>query len=308
MPLMFLGLYVDHRTSGPSAIAQYSEKIKSMADDLAASGVLLVPTCSRVEFYGEAPALRNIPSEVFADFDFRRIEGEHEIAQRVAEIASGVRSPILGERNIIQQLEGAYKRLDPNLPIARIARLGIDIGLTVRERHLFNASFTYDQFVRDIMADQYQNGEPLDHLYLTGASDLCVDLIKSGVGELFRSTTMVTRDPKNARKRLRRVTDKKVEFMRPEEFGHAREPSSFVVITNSNLDDEYKAVLQNGILRMEPRTVVDLMANPVMSDALVGKSNYVNMYDEEFLRSIEQNNEQLDPKVPLVCSDIEAAL
>ncbi|WP_341874469.1 hypothetical protein [Methylobacterium nodulans] len=159
-----------------------------------------------------------------------------------------------------------------------------------------------------IMADRYQNGETPDHLYLTGASDLNVDLIRSGVGEHFSSTTIVTQNPKRARKRLRRETDKKVEVMRPEEFGHAREPSSFVVIATSNLTDQDKADLQNALLRMESRMIVDLMGNPVMAAALAGKSNYVNMNGEEIRRLIDQNNEQLAPKRPLVCSDIEAAL
>ncbi|WP_280113426.1 hypothetical protein [Methylobacterium nodulans] len=304
----FRGRCVDHQMNAPSAIARHSDKIKPMADNLAAIGVFTLPTCSRVEFYSEENALVNIPSEVFAGFDFRPIEGAAAIMQRIAEIASGVRSRILGERNIIQQLEGAYKRLDPNLPIARIARQGIDFGLTARKIYQFNAPPIYDQFVRYIMADRCQNGELPDHLYLLGSSNLSYDLIESGVEEHFRSTTIVTRDPKSARKRLHRETDKKVEVIHQKEFGHAREPQSLVVIATSNLTDQDKADLQNALLRLEPRTVVDLTANPVMAAALAGKLNYVNMYGEEFRRLIDQNNEQLAPKVPLVRSDIEAAL
>nr|WP_050783522.1 hypothetical protein [Methylobacterium nodulans] len=292
----------------PLELAQHSEKIKKMAQALAAKGVLTLQTCSRTEFYGEETALRNIPSEAFAGLPFRSIEGAAAIGQRFAEIASGGRSQILGERNIIQQLEDAYKRGDPNLPIFQIARQGIDFGLTARERHQFNAPPIYDQFVRDIMADRYRNGELPDHLYLLGSSNLSYDLIESGVEEHFRSTTIVTRDPKSARKRLRRETDKKVEVIHQKEFGHAREPQSLVVIATSNLTDQDKADLQNALLRLEPRTVVDLTANPVMAAALAGKLNYVNMYGEEFRRLIDQNNEQLAPKVPLVRSDIEAAL
>ncbi|WP_341874470.1 hypothetical protein [Methylobacterium nodulans] len=131
----YQGCYLDHDTVASSVLEQHSEKIKPRADYLAARGVLTLQTCSRIEFYGEENALRNIPSEAFAGLPFTCIEGAAAIRQRFAEIASGIRSPILGERNIIQQLEGAYKRLDPNLPIARIARQGIDVGLAVRGKH-----------------------------------------------------------------------------------------------------------------------------------------------------------------------------
>ncbi|WP_084673767.1 hypothetical protein [Methylobacterium sp. WSM2598] len=303
----FVGHYADHRMTSPTEIARYSERIKKMAEDFAKDEILLVATCSRVEFYGEESALRNIPVEVFAGFPFDRIEGAAAIGRRLAEIVSGAQSRILGERNIIQQLENAYKRGDQNLPIFQIARWGVDIGLAARERHQFNASFTYDQFVRAVMADRYKNGETRGHLYLIGASDLCVDLIGSGVGEHFPSTRAVTRNPKEARKRFRRWADKKVDVMHLREFGHAREPWSLAVITTSDLNDQHKTDLQKGLLQLEPCTVVDLMANPEISDALAGKLNCVSMYGEEFHRSIEHNNEQLAPKRLLVCSEIEAA-
>ncbi|WP_084673772.1 hypothetical protein [Methylobacterium sp. WSM2598] len=140
----FVGIYADHRMTSLPLIDSYSKKSTKMLYDFAANGILLVATCSRVEFYGEENALRNIPGEVFTSFPFDRIEGAAAVGRRLAEIVSGAQSRILGERNIIRQLEAAYKRRDPNLPIFQIARWGIDIGLVARERHQFTASFTYD--------------------------------------------------------------------------------------------------------------------------------------------------------------------
>ncbi|MER9420757.1 hypothetical protein NKI95_33775 [Mesorhizobium sp. M0306] len=303
-----LGFYVDHQMTSPFAMAQHSAKIKPIANDLARSGVLLVTTCLRVEAYGQEPALRNIDRTIFSDFLSVRIEGAAAITQRLAEIASGVHSQILGENYISDQLANAIARLDPNLPIFQIVRLAIDIGRGSRERQRFIASFNYDQIVRDIIADRFPNGELPDRLYMIGAGMLGRELIRSGVGERFRSTVIVTRNPKNLRKRLRAWTDIDVALMRPAEIGHAREPRSIVVIATADVNDEYQAILQNALQQLEPRTIVDLSSIPVLSKTAVGKLNYVTMYDEEFLRFIDKNNTKLAPKRPLLCSDIEATL
>ncbi|MER8983483.1 hypothetical protein [Mesorhizobium sp. M0870] len=304
-----LGLYVDHQMTSPLAMAQHSAKIKPLATDLARSGVLLVTTCLRVEIYGEEPALRTIDSStIFSGFSCEHIAGAVPITQRLAEIASGAHSQILGENYVTDQLANAIERLDPNLPIFQIARLAIDIGRASRERQRFIASFNYDQIVRDIIADRFQNGELPDRLYMVGAGMLGREFIRSGVGERFRSTVVVTRNPKNLRKRLRPWTDIEVSLMRPAEIGSVREPRSIVVIATADVNDEYQAILGNALLRLEPRTIVDLSSIPVLSAEAVRKLNYVSMYDEEFLRFIEKNNKHLAPQLSVLRSDIEKTL
>ncbi|MER9313191.1 hypothetical protein NKI51_28560 [Mesorhizobium australicum] len=303
-----LGLYVDHQITSPSAMALRSAKIKPIANDLARNGILLVATCLRVEAYGEEPALRNIDSTIFSDCSYERIEGTPAIAQRVAEIASGAHSQILGESYISDQLAKSIERLDPNLPIFRIVRLAVDIGRASRKRQQFIASFNYDQIVREIIADRFQDDVSPDRLYMVGAGMLGRELIKSGIGERFRSTTIVTRNPKNLRKRLRPWTDIEVSLIRPAEMGSVSEPQSIVVIATTDVNNEYQNVLQNAIMRLQPRAVVDLSSIPVLSDTAVMKLNYVTMYDDEFLQFIAENNKKLAPKLPAVRSDIEATL
>jgi len=294
--------------TSPLAMAQHSAKIKPLATDLARSGVLLVATCLRVEVYGEKPALRNLDSTIFSDLSCEHIEGAPAITQRLAEIASGAHSQILGENYISDQLTKAIELLDPNLPIFQIVRLAIDIGRASRIRQRFIASFNYDQIVRDIIADRFQNEKIPDRLYMIGAGMLGRELIRSGVGERFRSTVVVTRNPKNLRKRLRPWTDIDVSLMRPAEIGTVREPRSIVVIATTDVNDEYQGILQNALRRLQPRTIVDLSSIPVLSNAAVEKLKYVTMYDEEFLRFIEKNNQRLAPHISALCSDIESTL
>ncbi|KUM26815.1 hypothetical protein AU467_19680 [Mesorhizobium loti] len=303
-----VGLYRDHQTTAPLAVAEQSAQVKPLAADLARSGILLVATCARVEAYGDESGLRNIDSMIFSGFSYGRVEGEVAIAQRLAEIASGARSQILGENYISDQLEKSLEFLDPNLPIVQIARLAIDTGRAARQRQRFIASFNYDQIVRDIIIDRFPYGELPNRLYIIGAGMLGRELIRSGVGDRFRSTVLVTRNPKNLRKRLRPWTDIQVALMRPAEIGYPREPQSIVVIATADVNDEYEGTLLDALLRLEPRTIVDLSSIPVLSSQAVGKLNYVSMYDEEFLRFIEQNNKRLAQKLPPLLSEIEAKL
>ncbi|PBB58147.1 MULTISPECIES: hypothetical protein [Mesorhizobium] len=304
----FAGFYVDHQMTSPFAMAQHSAKIKPIAHDLARTGVLLVTTCLRVEVYGQEYALGGIDSTIFSGFSSERVEGAAAISQRLAEIASGAHSQILGENYISDQLVKSIELLDPNLPIFQIVRLAIDIGRASRARARFIAPFNYDKIVKDIIADRFPNGELPDSFYMIGAGMLGRELIKSGVGERFRSTVIITRNPKNLRKRLRAWTDIDVVLTRPAEIGQAREPRSIVVIATTDVNDEYRAILQKALLRLGPRTIVDLSSIPVLSKDEIGNLNYVTMYDEEFLQFIDQNNRKLAPKLPVLFSDIKATL
>lgn len=303
-----VGLYVDHQMTSPLAMAQHSAKIKPIAPMLASKGVLLVTTCLRVEVYSTEAALGDIKSTIFSGFTCGRIQGAVPITQRLAEIAAGVHSQILGENYVSDQLEKASELLDPNLPIFQIAQFAIDAGRRARERHGFVAPFNYDQIVRDIITDLFKDGALPDRLYMIGAGMLGRDLIRCGLGEHFRSTAIVTRNPKNLRKRFRTLTDKEVALIRPAEIGPAREPRSIVVIATTDVNDEYAAMLKNALLHLKPRAIVDLSSIPVLSSSAVGKLNYVTMYDEAFLSYVEKNNKQLAARMPIVCSEIEATI
>ncbi|RUX15756.1 hypothetical protein EOA23_33300 [Mesorhizobium sp. M2A.F.Ca.ET.042.01.1.1] len=304
----FLGHYVDHQMTSPFAMAQHSAKIKPIANDLARRGVLLVASCGRVEVYGQEHAVRNIDSRIFSGFPSERIEGALTIIRRIAEVASGARSQVLGDNYIGGPLTKGIERLDQKLPIVQIVRLGFDIGRASRERQRFIASLNYYHIVRNIIADRFPNGELPDRLYVIGADMPIRELIRSGVGKRFGSTTIVTRNPKNLRKRLRAWPDIDVVLTRPAEVGHAREPRSIVVIAWPDINDEYQAILQSALLRLEPRTIIDMVAKPLLSKAAFAKLNYVTVHDREFLVAFEENNKNISPKLPILLADINETL
>ncbi|MCH4549283.1 hypothetical protein MK632_26565 [Rhizobium changzhiense] len=302
-----VGHYVDHEMTSPFQMAQHSAKIKPMAIDLAKRGILLITTCLRVEVYGEESSLGNIDL-LFSGFPRALVKGARAVAKRLAEISSGAKSQILGEPYVSDQVSNAVALLDPALPISRIARLALGVGRASRERLHFIAPFNYDRIVYDLIAEQFKGiGEP-GRLYMIGAGMLGRDLISTTVADRFRSTVVVTRNPKKLRRRLRGSSNKGIAIMRPEEIGGVPEPQSCVVIATADLSDEYKAVLRGALLRLEPRTIVDLSSIPVLSKCAVPKLNYVTMYDQDFLGLVGLNNQHLASKLPLLLSDIEKTL
>ncbi|MBY3122488.1 Rossmann-fold NAD(P)-binding domain-containing protein [Rhizobium laguerreae] len=302
------GFYIDHKMTQPSAMALHSAKIKPLARELAENGVLLVCTCARIEIYGEKFALTNIVETIFSGFCYKHVEGAVAIIKRIAEIAASAHSQILGESNISNQLEDAIQSVNQKLAIFYIARFAIDIGRAARDRMQFTASFNYNEIVREIVADRFPNDENLDSLYIIGSGMLGRELIGSDVRERFKGTVMVTRNPKNLRKRLRLSTDAGLTFMRPADIGLTFEPRSIVVIATSDVDGEYEANIRNAVLRLKPRVIVDLSSVPVLTEAGVGELDYVSIYGEEFLRFIVENNKHLAPKLPLLFADIEETI
>lgn len=80
------------------------------------------------------------------------------------------------------------------------------------------------------------------------------------------------------------------------------------MITGADVNDEYQAILQSALLRLEPRTIVDMSQIPVLSKTEFAKLNYVTVYDDEFLRAFEQYNKHITQQLPLLLSDIEEIL
>ncbi|CDZ30846.1 Glutamyl-tRNA reductase [Neorhizobium galegae bv. officinalis] len=300
--------FADSAESDILTIAQQSARVKPLSLNLAKSGVLLISTCVRLEIYGEEEAIRDVAGPIFLGLPCKRIAGADNIAIRLAEIASGAHSQIFGEGYISDQLEKAIEPLGPHFNIFNIGKAAIKIGRAARERQGFKASLDYDEIVREFVAARFPNGEQCDRLYVVGSGMLGQGLIRSSVRGRFRGTVVVTRDPKNFRRRTRSLDHKEVALLRPAEIGHRIEPLSMAIIATADVQREYKTSIYDALLRLQPRAVVDLSSIPLLSSAEIGKLSYVTIYDQEFLQYIAKNNKALAPKRPLLLSDIRTAI
>lgn len=84
--------------------------------------VITLSTCNRTEvyYYGEEGEYDNLyDDENFPSFRYKgRVAARH-----VIEVASGIKSVVLGDRHVFHQMKEAYQNSDPKEPIHRLMRL-----------------------------------------------------------------------------------------------------------------------------------------------------------------------------------------
>src|SRR5690242_2161240 len=115
----FIGHYKDHSMFDPYRMAVHSAAVKQRMQSLAAQGLLLLTTCLRVELYGDRRAVQTQSADLIGS-PKGSLFGTDEIAQRLAEIAAGTRSQILGESYIREQIGQVADLLAPSSPMRRL--------------------------------------------------------------------------------------------------------------------------------------------------------------------------------------------
>jgi glutamyl-tRNA reductase len=290
-----IGRYVEHSSSTPYRMAMRSASIKHLGPELGKNGLLLLTTCLRVEIYGRRTTVDQFSNSIFGEGSAAEISGASSITQRLAELSAGLHSQILGENYISHQIENAISNLPADNPIYSLAQLAIDVGRAARARQNFIASLNYDAIVRQIIEDSYQPGERPSDLYIVGAGMLGRELIARELGLTFLRRTLVTRNPKNLRKKLQ-LSDPTIGYARIDDVENKVNPASSVVIATTEVTDEYRASLENWITNLQPRTIIDLSSIPVLTSFDDSMPRYVSMYGDRFLSFVTENNEQLAPR------------
>ncbi|MDK1389509.1 hypothetical protein QN224_29425 [Sinorhizobium sp. 8-89] len=289
-----IGRYAEHSSRTPYEMAVRSASIKHLGPEFGRQGLFLLTTCLRVELYGLRSVVDRFSSLIFPTEQFVEICGAASITQRLAELSAGLHSQILGENYISHQIEGALSNLPANNPIHSLALLAIDVGRAARVRQHFIASLNYDAIVRKIIEDSYQANECPSDLYIVGAGMLGRELIARELGPRFPSRTLVTRNPKNLKKKLK-LSDPAIAYARIKDLENKTTPGSAVVIATTEVTDEYRAMLERWITELEPRVIIELSSIPVLTSFSGNTERYVTMYGDRFLSFVLENNQQLAP-------------
>ncbi|MEL6535690.1 MAG: glutamyl-tRNA reductase [Bacteroidota bacterium] len=126
--LMYVG--ITHETAVPQERAYYSlsepQKLTLLArlkEQFALRGIALLATCNRTELYLEtdrvsAEAVRDalicyvesLHGVALSKLPFRLLDGTADTVQHMLEVANGLRSAVLGDKQIIGQLKDAYQQ------------------------------------------------------------------------------------------------------------------------------------------------------------------------------------------------------
>jgi glutamyl-tRNA reductase len=303
----FMGQYRDHSIADHFEMAVHAAAVRHRMQSLATQGLLLLTTCLRVELYGDRGAVLAQSDDVVGS-PKGSLFGTDEIAQRLAEIAAGARSQILGESFIGEQIGQAADLLPAGSPMRRLAALAVQIGKEAQRQCAFFSTADYDRIVLDLANEAIGTDRIGGTLYLIGAGMLGRSILLGELPGRFNSTRIISRDPKGVRKKLRGLAIPPIEISRADNLRPIKEPNSVVVIATSDVADTYRSTLEALFRAIAPSTIIELSSIPAFSCLPQSSGNYVNMYSEKFNRILGASNDALASRLEQVKGHIREAV
>lgn len=293
-PLAFCS-YIDDTTHPPEVLGELHLRLIDNPPPLSSNGMLL-HTCQRIEWYAnDCTALAPISLPKVS----RTIFGHHQVCARLAQIAAGTKSLILGEQEILSQVEAACKRLPSAHLLVPAVHEALELAKQARVMFALTATTDYPELARRLI-ESTQGATPRMLVVIGGGM-----LARSVAEECFpgRNVTLVTRRPKKLARHLTfpqsAVVVKKINDLR-EELANI---DYDVVIATSSLTPSYCAQVTSLVLAERCRAIVDLCAVPTLDRTQV---NYRHLHDAGVLQIIEEANKAMIERAAQARAWIEA--
>jgi len=247
--------YIDHTSCDKKDLGMFYNTVSFEGE--------VISTCHRIEVITDIP----LPNFEMKGYKSKQVRGDKEVCLRLARIAAGVESVILGEPFILDQVRNSFKEPHP------LIQKSIDIAERVRNEFDFYSLYDYSDIAIEFL-------KPISDVVIIGSGMLAEAISK----KLHGNVTIVTRSLKSAKKKFKNVC--KINNL----------PDSFkcIIATTSSL--KYRKDVCKFIDRANCYLVIDLSSDPF--DEL--KCKYISMYDEVFEKEIEMANDKIKFKVPLV--------
>ncbi len=233
----FSCFYVDHTFFSPEKIGQlYSGQLENFIAGEKSRSVLLT-TCQRIEFYTTESnnflAHLNLP--------YKELHGLQPIFNRLVSIVAGVKSHILGEKNIIKQVEIVKDGLADSNPFKDVFSKALEEGKICREEHSFSSKLSYE----DVAINLLNDNSPLireKELVIVGSGMLAKGFLNiSSVFENYNKIHFITRAHKSLKKFLKPF-DKAVAC-NANNLKDRFQNQYHCVVATTNMTDEYKELL-----------------------------------------------------------------
>jgi len=263
-----------------------------------------ISTCLRIEFYSKRPfTLLKPPNELAADW--YRLEGVKPVLIRLARIASGVDSKILGERFItFQCMRPFLKTIISNMPFDLIDK-SFEIAQRVKAKYNFESDFSYDDAAHKIL--NFDSDTRMKTLVIIGGGLLGQHIACNHGSLQYSNIILITK----------RVNDCLNDL---KSLGHSQSilvtnisdvilPESFdcVIATNSP-NASYTKRLLALINKNSKGQIIDLCASPIINDNNNSNLRFITMYDPAFISLVDSANEKLIHIVPKVEKDIQTLI
>jgi len=239
---------------------------------------LLLSTCQRVELYTDDRYADPVSDHPLAP-EAVGIRGEAAVRRRLAEIAAGVRSRVLGERFVLQQLEAAGRRLPAGHVLGLVVAEAVGVARRLRAEHGLTAAMDYPDLAGRMLAET--GDDPSRVLLVIGGGALARAVVGHELASRYRRVVIVTRSPKRLRRRLSAVCRRPTACSPAGAWPHLRGSRWDAVVATTNLTEGYRDLVAELVTHPDCRTAIDLSCVPLFRLAPAA-GRYVHMYDERF--------------------------
>ncbi|WP_404868460.1 hypothetical protein ACI1MP_10350 [Kitasatospora griseola] len=252
------------------------QQLEDAVGTASATGLLL-RTCHRVEWYEAEPAtVATAPLPIRLT---RRITGHEAAVARLARIAAGTMSLILGEQFVFQQVHAAFDRLPADHPLRPVGAEALLLASQARRRFDLRARLDYRDLVRTLLG---ASAARPSNLVVVGGGMLA-QAVAHELGD-DRRVFVLTRSPKKLRRRLR-AGAAGTTVLRITEL---RDIGGFdLVLATTGLTPQYRDHIARLVDATERGLVVDLCAIPVLR----GRPNYQHLHHPAVTALIEDGNQ-----------------
>lgn len=280
-------------------MADLHERTKAL--DFRVPGAMFLGTCHRIEVYSVDPVPDDVLTTTFGHAG-RTIAGNAAVYGRMLEIATGLRSQVLGEKFIHRQFTQAIEAVPAGTKVWAIATSASRMAERIRDHFGFYARFDYEETSLQHLTPDPDAGDRSLLIVGTGmlAKAVAVRALQYGYGEIV----LVSRDPKKFRKRHRDLPIAGV--FKPSDVPAAflAKPFAAFIATDGLEGTPYGAEIV-ALLRGTPCTGIADMSSLPLTFPSDMKVTPFTMFDPSYLAGIDRANRQLERVAGLVDREVK---
>lgn len=293
--------FLTYKDCDPRSLAAIS---REFITNIAPAFSVCVHTCHRIEFYSNNILNLAPPPKQLAK-DWNSIEGLDNVLKRLAIIACGADSKILGETFIgFQTMRPFLKTPLFDLPFDLIDK-AFGASQRIKAIHNFETKFSYDAAAHQLL--NQDNPERPNDLVIVGGGLLGQHIAKHIHARRYSKVTIITKHVKLCQEDILFCTNNTI--IEVNDIQHYTPPLSFDIIMATNINDtDYKHCLIRLIENRKSGTTIDFCAVPLFKSSSETSFKYITMYDKEFNDVVQSSNSSLADIRPKVVQNINLTI
>lgn len=294
--------YLSHKRSDQQALARLDT---GFVQSIQPKGSVCIRTCHRLEFYANASFELQEPPEAIGA-PWTEVSGLQQVLTRLACLAAGLDSRILGEQFVAYQCSRPFLRShDPHLPFGLISD-AFDIASRLKKSFRFDTSFSYDDAAFALLEAVRHCPKPA-HLVVFGAGLLGQAIVEHASARGYEAVLVITRSPKELLDMLQVVTSP--ASIRASTLADADLPPAYdCVIATDNRSPAFAASVDRLLQTRVLGNTVDLCAVPVISDAVAELPGTYHMGSPLMQSLIDEANARLEKLVTPLMESINTSV